>query len=50
MVPGEENTFIQGEAMGRPSKINSRLTGEGGNVKVQVGGSGVILAKGEINI
>lgn len=50
VIPGEENTFIQGEAMDRPSKINSRLTGEGGNVKVQVGGNGVILAKGEINL
>lgn len=48
VVSGEENTFIQGEAMGRPSKINSMLTGVNGQVKVQVGGNGVILAKGEI--
>ena len=47
--PGVENTFIQGEAMDRPSKINSKLTEEGG-VKVQVGGNGVLLAKGDINI
>ncbi|MBQ4577030.1 MAG: PhzF family phenazine biosynthesis protein, partial [Firmicutes bacterium] len=47
--PGVENTFIQGEAMDRPSKINSKLTEDGG-VKVQVGGNGVLLAKGDINI
>ena len=35
--------------MDRPSKINSKLTEEGG-VKVQVGGNGVLLAKGDINI
>lgn len=45
-----ENLFIQGEAMDRPSKIRSRLTAESGTVKIQVGGSGVILAVGEINL
>jgi PhzF family phenazine biosynthesis protein len=38
---GEEITFIQGESMGRPSKITARA----GN-KVFVGGRAVILAKG----
>ncbi len=39
--------FIQGEAMGRPSVIRSRVT-EGENIKV--GGSAVILAEGKINL
>lgn len=38
--------FIQGEAMGRPSAIRSHTDGE----KIQVGGSAVILAEGEINL
>jgi PhzF family phenazine biosynthesis protein len=47
---GTENLFIQGEAMGRPSKIMSRLTAEAGRVKIQVGGGAVILAHGVINL
>lgn len=47
---GSENLFIQGEAMNRPSKIQSRLSDAGGEVSVQVGGSAAILAKGEINL
>lgn len=47
---GAENLFIQGEAMDRPSKIRSRLTAEAAGVTVQVGGTAVILAKGEINL
>lgn len=46
---GADNLFIQGEAMDRPSKIRSKLTAEGG-VKIQVGGTAVILATGEINL
>ena len=49
--------FIQGEAMERPSQIRSHITlsdavgaGGAGNVKIQVGGSAVILAEGEIHI
>lgn len=38
--------FIQGEAMDRPSAIRSRTDGE----KIQVGGSAVILAEGNIFI
>lgn len=50
LTPGRENLFIQGEAMDRPSKIMSRLTADGDNVKIQVGGNAVILACGEINL
>lgn len=48
LTSGQENEFIQGEAMDRPSKITSKLTEEGGAVKIQVGGSAVVLASGEI--
>ncbi len=47
---GTENLFIQGEAMNRPSRIRSRLSATPGGVKIQVGGSAVILACGEINL
>ena len=47
---GAETLFIQGEAMDRPSKIMSRLTVNGKEVKIQVGGSAVILAEGEIKL
>jgi PhzF family phenazine biosynthesis protein len=40
---GDEITFVQGEAMGRPSKIAARA----GDV-VYVGGRAVLLAKGEL--
>ena len=63
---GQTNTFLQGEAMGRPSRIISKLTINENNIiaqnrdlkeeeknneiKIQVGGIGVILASGEIYI
>lgn len=47
---GAETLFIQGEAMNRPSKIRSRITADETGVKIQVGGSAVILASGEINL
>lgn len=47
---GRENLFIQGEAMGRPSRIHSRLTEREGRVHIQVGGEAAILAEGVINI
>jgi PhzF family phenazine biosynthesis protein len=50
LSPGTDNLFIQGEAMDRPSKITSRLTAVGDNIKIQVGGNAVILACGEINL
>lgn len=42
--------FIQGEAMNRPSKITSKLSVTNDKVKIQVGGSAVILACGEIRL
>ncbi|MDD3168228.1 MAG: PhzF family phenazine biosynthesis protein [Eubacteriales bacterium] len=47
---GAESLFIQGEAMGRPSKIMSRLTVTDDKVKIQVGGSAAILACGDIRL
>ena len=47
---GVENLFIQGEAMNRPSKITSKLTASADGVRIQVGGSAVILATGDIKI
>ena len=48
---GDDCKFIQGEKMQRPSVILSHLEADSqGGCKVQVGGSGVMLAEGEINI
>jgi trans-2,3-dihydro-3-hydroxyanthranilate isomerase len=42
-------TIEQGDFMKRPSRIFSEVTGETGNVrKVRIGGSAVIVAKGEL--
>ncbi|MEA4989200.1 MAG: PhzF family phenazine biosynthesis protein [Anaerovorax sp.] len=46
----QENLFIQGEAMDRPSKIISHLKEADEKIKIQVGGRGIVLAKGEIFI
>lgn len=49
----ENNTqlsFLQGESLGRPSRIQCTLVIENGNEKIRVGGSGSILARGEIFI
>jgi PhzF family phenazine biosynthesis protein len=43
--PGGENRFIQGEAMGKPSEILSRLTEADGDVRVRVGGRAVITLR-----
>ena len=40
--PNETNLFIQGEAMGKPSRIYSRLSINGGSVRIRVGGSGCV--------
>lgn len=48
LAPDRKNLFIQGEAMDRPSRIESKLTESEDGVKIQVGGSAVVLAKGEI--
>jgi PhzF family phenazine biosynthesis protein len=45
---GQNCTFIQGEAMGRPSKILASLKTSFESVDIKVGGKGVILAEGEI--
>ena len=47
---GAENVFIQGESMNRPSKIVSTLTNKNGEVEIKIGGSGKVLASGEIYI
>lgn len=38
----ETNVFLQGEAMGRPSEICSRLMAEGEKVKIRIGGFAAI--------
>lgn len=47
---GSETLFIQGEAMNRPSKINSKISLKENKINIMVGGSAAILVKGEINI
>ena len=42
--------IIQGEKMGRPSVILTDIQAEGESCLIKVGGSGVILAEGEIHI
>lgn len=47
----EEMTFVQGEAMNRPSKITVRTgISDAGDWSVRVGGKSAVLASGEINI
>lgn len=46
-----ESLFVQGEAMGRPSKVYSYIRkSEGGKLFIKIGGTGVTLAAGEIYI
>ncbi len=45
---GKSNIFIQGESMNRPSKIMSLIKKEDEKVKIKIGGSYAVLAKGEI--
>ena len=47
---GEENIFVQGEHMSRPSEIRSRLKVEGDAVTVQVGGRAVMSMECEIKL
>lgn len=51
---GESCTMIQGEKMGRPSliisNINIKTVDAPETIEIRVGGSGVILAEGEINL
>ena len=44
----QENRFVQGEKMGKPSEILSRLTDGGDGVKVQVGGRAVLALRCEL--
>ena len=48
--PLEENTFLQGEHMHRPSVIRSRLYDEGGTVNVRIGGSAVMSMSCDIKL
>ena len=50
LEPGVIVEVIQGEKMGRTSKISGQVVLEEGVPIVKVGGSAAILAKGEINI
>ncbi|MBQ3548898.1 MAG: PhzF family phenazine biosynthesis protein [Oscillospiraceae bacterium] len=47
---GEENVFVQGEHMDRPSEIRSRLKVEGDTVTVQVGGRAVMSMECEVKV
>ncbi len=47
---GEENLFLQGEHMGRPSEIRSILYEKDGKVTVRVGGSAVVSLSGEMKL
>lgn len=47
---GEENVFVQGEHMNRPSEIRSRLNVEGDTVTVQVGGRAVMSMECEVKL
>ncbi len=46
--PEAENRFIQGEKMGKPSEILSRLEEREGTVKVLIGGRAVITLRAEL--
>ena len=48
--PLEENSFLQGEHMHRPSVIRSRLYDEGGTVNVRIGGSAVMSMSCDIKL
>ena len=47
---GDECSFIQGEKMDRPSRILSNIKADGDTCLIRVGGSGIVLAAGEINL
>ena len=48
LLPGAENRFIQGEAMGKPSEILSRLKVTEEGEKIQVGGRAVLTLRCEM--
>ena len=45
---GADNRFVQGEKMGKPSEILSRITEDENGVKVRVGGRALITLKCEL--
>ena len=50
VAAGEENTFLQGEHMRRPSQIRSRLYDKDGAVTVRIGGAAVMSMSCEIRL
>lgn len=50
LVKGDRCSFLQGEAMGRPSQVISRIRRDENGLQIRVGGSAAILAKGRIDI
>lgn len=50
LKPGAGAKFVQGREMNRPSIIESRLEIKDAALSIQIGGTGVILAKGELFI
>ena len=50
IVDGANVSYVQGEAMNRPSKIKSTLAVDGDQCSIKVGGNAVVLAEGEIHI
>jgi trans-2,3-dihydro-3-hydroxyanthranilate isomerase len=49
--PGEEIEISQGEEIGRPSKLHARVEGTPDEIdRVEVGGSAVIVARGEFRL
>src|SRR5487761_1590684 len=46
---GQQNEIRQGEEIGRPSVLLARVEADGGQItRVEVGGSAVIVARGEL--
>ena len=50
VVPEQENVFLQGEHMNRPSEIRSRLYREGDKVTVKIGGRAVMSLQCDLKI
>ena len=48
--PEQQNLFLQGEHMERPSRILSRLTVQDGAVRVRIGGQAVMSLAGEMDL
>ena len=50
MEPEQENVFLQGEHMSRPSEIRSLLCEKDGTVTVRIGGSAVMSLDCELKL